>query len=376
VLVLFIVSKLLKVSEYCENKKILISPLSWGLGHAVRLIPVIKLLLDNNFEIIVATTPELKILLNKEFPNIEFIIFPSVNIKYFGRNATLAISLQLPKFFFSSLYEKKMLSQILNNREIDLIISDNRYGFYSKQVPSVFMTHQVSVKMPFGFGFIEKMFYKLHCKFINNFDLCLIPDNSGEHNISGDLTHKFKLPKKSHFIGTLSRFNKHGTGNDKQTIFDIIFVLSGPEPQRTIFEKIILLESQKYTNLKMMLVRGKVQGDLIASTKSFSVVNYLPAEELSIAISQSRVVVCRSGYTSLMDLVALNKKAILVPTPGQTEQEYLAGYLSSKGVFARISQNEFSIQQVLIQSENLNQDFVNFSQENELIIPLINSLLK
>ena len=243
------------------------------------------------------------------------------------------------KFFNFIKKEKQFIDIFLEDNHIDMIVSDNRYGLYSDKVESVIITHQLYPKAPAG----EKLLHQKIEKLLSNFNAIWIPDVVGEKNLSGDLSHlkPFNHPHK--FIGPLSRFLsfelppiKEGWGGVEEE-FDICAIISGPEPQRTIFEKLIFEQIRKY-HLKAVVVRGLPNCN---SKNEKFVFNHLPTNKLQDYISKSRVVLCRSGYSSIMDLAVLKKQAILVPTPGQTEQEYLVGYNNKYHSYQ--NQNEFSL---------------------------------
>lgn len=201
-----------------------------------------------------------------------------------------------------------------------------------------------------GNSFTEKMAQKLHYRFIRKYTFCWVPDYEGVANIAGELSHPLNQPANTSYIGCLSRFEKNSTLEKK---YDLLVMISGPEPQRTIFENLLLGQLQKYTG-KVLMVRG-LPGEnndepcrhAVNSNKSLVIRNHLAASELNEAIIQSEMVISRSGYTTVMDLIKLKKKAILIPTPGQTEQEYLATHLMDQQVFYTTGQQDLNLPEVL-----------------------------
>jgi predicted glycosyltransferase len=344
-----------------KQKTILVCPLDWGLGHATRCIPIIQQFLNQNCNVIIGSSGSQKVLLQQEFPNLTFIDLNGYEVEY-PKSGSMALKmlLQLPKINTSIKEERRWLAKIIDEHQIDLVVSDNRYGLWSKKVKSVLITHQVFVKAPFGEWAIEKLL-KRH---FDNFNEIWIPDVEGENNLSGDLSHKKSLPDKFKFIGVLSRFSNQtvtssvsplcGTYREEKDFeYDFIAILSGPEPQRTIFENIILKQVEN-SNLKGILVRGLPEDNAeckmqIAELKVF---NHLETVEFLHYLQESKVVISRSGYSTIMDLAALGKKAILVSTPGQTEQEYLADYHFKEGHFYSQTQNEFDLVKILDEFED------------------------
>ncbi len=321
------------------KKKVLVCPLNWGLGHATRDVPIIQKFIDLDFEVIIATDGISYDYLKNEFSTLTFIALPGYKVKYSKRNSQLVkMLLLIPKIIYWTFREYRLLKGIVTNYKIDIVVSDNRFGLQSRNTYNIFITHQLKVKFPKILRSCEFIYRNISKVFINKFDECWIPDFEGKFNLSGELSHLKNKMSNIHFINPLSRFSIQGSEN-KEGI-DVLFILSGPEPQRSIFEKIIMEQSFN-SNLKMVLVRGS-NTEMQIKFKG-KVINVADTSSLNSLILRSDLVICRSGYTSVMDLFTLRKKAVLVPTPGQTEQEYLAQYLYKKGFFYYMTQNEFSL---------------------------------
>ncbi|HLG35585.1 MAG TPA: glycosyltransferase [Bacteroidia bacterium] len=326
-----------------KRKRILIAPLDWGLGHATRCIPVIKLLLEKDAEVIIAADGRAAQLLKEEFPSLKHIHLTGYRIRYsktFG--ITLMIALQIPKIILSVIREYSALKKIILDEQPDVVISDNRFGLWNKKIRSVFITHQLMVKCPPALKFCEPIIHRIILFFVKKYDECWVPDVEGEKNLSGDLSHKYPLPANTKFIGWLSRFDT-GKKFSAEIKYDLLALLSGTEPQRTVLEKILIEQIQK-TNYKTLLVRGVTEEQKqFIHQNNLTIVSHLNSHELLTAINESGIILCRSGYSTLMDLAATGKKAILIPTPGQTEQEYLAEELSAKKFFFSALQKIFSL---------------------------------
>ena len=324
--------------------KILVCPLDWGLGHASRMIPVIYALLKNKKEVIIAADNLPLRLLQDEFPELEFIRFSSYIVKYSKKKSLVTSMLkQTPKLLFQIYREHKELNKIIKENNITTVISDNRYGLWNKSVNSIFVTHQIRIMMPKGLSVFSSPVCLFNKFFINKYDQCWIPDNEGKNNLSGDLSHNITLPSNARFIGILSKFDLQNKFIENKYKTDILVILSGPEPQRTLLEELLISQIQKtdYSAVIVAGAPGNTTEELI--TQKIRRVSHLNTCEMKQAIINSEVVICRSGYTSVMDLFALKKKAILIPTPGQTEQEYLARYLFQKNWFYCISQDQFKL---------------------------------
>ncbi|MEM6721764.1 MAG: glycosyltransferase [Bacteroidota bacterium] len=323
-----------------NSKTVLVAPLNWGLGHATRCIPIIRGLLAENFTPVIGSDGVALQLLQKEFPELETITLPDYQIEYAkkGKNFKFKMLKDSPKMLKAISEEKKIIKKLVKERDFCGIISDNRLGVYSKKVPSVFITHQLNVLS----GNTTWFSSKIHQIIIKKFDECWVPDVDGKPNLSGKLGHlkKNKLPLK--YIGPLSRLQPQ----ELPITYDLMVILSGPEPQRTMLEE-KLFEEVKHFDGKVLFVRGKVE----AKQEHFQflnceVYNYMQSDELEQAFNESAFVLSRSGYTTVMDLAKLNKKAFFIPTPGQFEQEYLAKRLQKHQLVPTASQEDFSIEQL------------------------------
>ena len=321
---------------------ILVAPLDWGLGHATRCIPIIKLLQAQNHHIIIAAEKSTQTLLQQAFTNIECIHLQGYRITYASSKWKTIVKLlcQIPSILISIYKEHQWLKKVVKKYKIDLVIADNRYGLHHHHIPTVFITHQLLIKT--GNVFTDFLLQKINYCFIKKFTQCWVPDIAEEKNIAGLLAHPKKRPGNMHYIGLLSSIEKVTTIDKK---YDLLILLSGPEPQRTIFENILLAQIKNST-LAILFVRGLPGTQHTVHTLQQSnivVKNYLPSALVGKAMAQANTVICRSGYSTIMDVIAAQAKAILVPTPGQTEQQYLAKYLLQQGYFYCCPQNNFNV---------------------------------
>lgn len=324
--------------EYSANKTILIAPLNWGLGHATRCIPIIKALQENNFIPIIASDGIALALLRKEFPYIQTLELPSYHIEYAknGKNFKWKLIKNLPKMIAAILDEKKMVNGWIKKHGIDGIISDNRLGVFSKKIPSIFMTHQLNVMTGNTTWFTSKC----HQHIIKKYAECWIPDTNETTNLTGDLGHLKTNDLNLRYIGPISRMRK----KEMPKAYDLMIILSGPEPQRTLLEEKLQKEITHYKG-KVVFVKGVVEKN---QTKHeighITHYNFMNSKQLEQTFNESDLVLCRSGYTTVMDLAKLGKKAFFIPTPGQYEQEYLAVKLQDENLVPYATQNDFTIE--------------------------------
>ncbi|MBR5237600.1 MAG: glycosyltransferase [Paludibacteraceae bacterium] len=380
-----------------KSSRVLVAPLDWGLGHATRCVPIIERLLAEGHEVVIAADGYPLRFLRREFPHLDWVKFEGLKVEYAdGQSQVGAMLRQLPRFLRDIWREHKRLKEIVRMYDIDMVVSDNRFGLWCRGVYSVYMTHQLMVKMPRGLEWMEWAVWRFHRWFINHYDECWVPDIEGGGNLSGDLSHKYPLLENTKFIGVLSRFSSEEVEWEDvrveaealglQQRYDVVAVLSGPEPHRSNLEQEIAdnrlqitddsqqstVNSQQTltpseqssrppkTGGQYKIVSGqqiltpseqssrlpKIGGQykIVDSQQSLLIVQGLPEDDLRLAehrdgvdyiphlptrllqwyMQEAEEIVCRSGYSSIMDLHTIERKAHLIPTPGQTEQIYLA----------------------------------------------------
>jgi UDP-N-acetylglucosamine transferase subunit ALG13 len=364
---------LLKNVRLTEKKTVIVAPLNWGLGHATRCIPIIEALEAAGATVILASDGGALDLLKREFPHLRALELPAYNIRYPFRSMLLSIAVQGHKILRGGILEYFWLKNFIKKEKIDVVISDNRFGFFNRATKSIFMTHQVQILMPFRF--LQPFVNAVNHFFIRRFDTLWVPDVEGKDNLAGDLAHgKFMdaLSKKIpvHYLGILSRMKHFSTAKK----YRAIIVLSGPEPQRTFLEKKILSQLETLISRQSLppqyknpfcFVRGiSTQQISMKHQAHIEVHDVLTTGDLNQKIMESAVVICRSGYSSLMDLVALQKNAILIPTEGQTEQEYLADTLARQNRFICQKQKGLNLEFALSEVPKT-IGFTDFLQEND-----------
>ncbi len=388
-------------------------------------MPVIKELLNQRCEVWIAASGAQKVVLQKEFPLLRIVEIPGYDVKYGGdRGRTIArLTLSVPKILIRIKQENRWLGRFLTTEKPDIVISDNRYGLHAPGLFSVFMTHQLRIRTPFGRR-ADDWLQKIHYRAIRAFSRCWIPDTQGSPSLAGSLSHPGYLPSiPTRYIGWLSRFAAPRTAHNETAAASeiaaapeiaaasgftlpvgapaspsglsplrppfLLVLLSGPEPQRTLLEQKILHQAE-LSPLPITLVRGlpaatpdtpspavsppdvsspDVSSPDVSSpdasqpylrspdpgspiaprhitrwqAPNITVYDHLPTSELAALIGSAEFVLSRAGYSTIMDLAQLKKKAIFIPTPGQTEQEYLGTWLSDQHLALCISQSDLSL---------------------------------
>jgi uncharacterized protein (TIGR00661 family) len=337
------------VNQSSSTPKILLAPLDWGLGHATRCIPIINELIQHNCQVVLAASGRGKSLLQQEFPYLHMLELPGYNIQYASSGWGLAMKIvaQIPRLLSAIKREQRWLQKVVADEGIDAVISDNRYGLFSTAIPSVFITHQLRIQTPFVWA--TGLLQQLNYRYISRFKGCWVPDAQGRDNLAGELSHPLqKPPVPLFYTGPLTRFRSR---TRKEEGKHLLVLLSGPEPQRTILEKKLKVELTTYSN-PVVLVRGLPgNNDSLSMGKNVIVYNHLPAVALEKVLNDASLVISRCGYSTVMDLSSIQKRSILIPTPGQTEQEYLAKHLMQKGIALCVNQSEFRLKNAVALAE-------------------------
>lgn len=365
---------------------VLISPLSWGFGHAGRMIPLAVELQRRGARIIFAADGPLLQMVQRDVPGITPVEIPGLRMRY-SRSLPqyICIFLQLPHIIASAVRDHRTLRRLVSEYNPSVIISDNRFGFYNRRVFSAYVTHQLRIPFPGPLRFMEPLAMWMHRVIINRFDLCLVPDYPGSVNLSGRLSHGLRLPRKVIFSGPLSRFSTpdarepdgrdpgvrnpdrpepDGTVHDgtEQNITEpatpdqshpVCLLLSGPEPQRTLLLKKI---NETLSGFRMVVLTATPLPLFINETPPGIRVIIAPdAAAMRRELLSSSLVIARSGYSSVMELVSLGKGAVIIPTPGQPEQEYLGRHLNGMLGFVTISQHNLNKLPAVVHERTRNQ---------------------
>lgn len=324
-----------------HGARILVAPLDWGLGHAARCVPIIRRLIAHGATPIIAADQAPLALLAREFPELESVRLPGLTIRYSeGPSQLWTMARQFPAMVRSVRQEQALFDRLRSDLRLDAVISDQRFGVRGADLPSVLITHQVFPFTPFAQGALRK----LNLRHMARFDRCWIMDEPEAPGLAGELSHGAQLPANARYIGVHSRM-KH-PAHLPTTRHRVVAVISGPEPQRTLFEQ-RLTEQLRDLPGRHLLVRGLPGAPGQDRTGNLERISHLGSEDLAAALTTADLVVSRSGYTTLMDLVSLGRSALIVPTPGQAEQEYLGRIHGRTGRFMVQAQGSLDIARAL-----------------------------
>ncbi len=315
------------------------------MGHATRSIPIIRILEELGHQVFLASDGRALLLLREEFPHLKSFEISTYNIKYSSNSMLWNMATQLPKITRATFGDIWHMKRLVKDLKIDCIISDNRFGCFHSKIPSYFITHQLNLDIP---NPIARFFGNLANRFwMNRFQECWVPDAKRQPNISGKLSHPSPIQNVK-YIGTLTRMKKIKT----EKKYRLCIILSGPEPQRTQLEK-ILMNQIKAIEGKIIIIKGKTESkENINVSPNIEVVSFMTSKDLNQIICSSELIVSRSGYSTLMDLTVLGASALLIPTPGQTEQEYLANHFDQQGIFMMQKQENINLKIALQKIKN------------------------
>jgi len=338
---------------------VLVAPLNWGLGHASRCIPIINYFLEQGAIVSIASDGAALELLKEEFPDLNSLELNSSEVVYSSSGFFFYLKLILQGHGLKERAKKDeiLVESYAEKNHVDLIISDHRFGAISKTIKSVIISHQLKFKA----GLFSKASSFLNAKHHNRYDEVWTPDAEVPFDLSGVLSHSKQVKVPTRRIGVLSRFSKI----ELPVEIDYLAVISGPEPLRTSLEKCLIAAFQVLSSKKTVIVRGVYNTESLNDLPNISFYNHLKSEELNALICRSKLVVCRSGYSSVMDLACLGKKAFFIPTPHQGEQEYLAKRLEKLGIAPFSNQEDFKVSDL----ERIRQ-YSGFKTDQRLRFPL------
>lgn len=322
--------------------KIIYGVCSWGLGHATRSLPVIRKLIEEDNELTIISNDRSLELLKKElgeeidyFDIQDYPMLLSENSRQFMAKSIV----YWPSFIARMESGLQSLKKILENKKYDRIISDGRYDIYSRKIPSFFISHQMRIMNPLRIKMFERGSEIFNLFFFKRFAGVIVPDYK-EDSLSGELSHNLGRidENKLHYVGALSDFKKKNAKKD----IDYLISISGPEPQRTMLEEIILKQVEGLDG-NIVITLGKSENFEKFVNKNVETRSFLTKEEREDYLNRAELIVSRSGYSTIMDLAVIGKKALMIPTPGQIEQEYLGYYHNNMGTFYSVNQNRIDV---------------------------------
>ncbi|MBI5389940.1 hypothetical protein HZB02_00440 [Candidatus Woesearchaeota archaeon] len=344
------------------KKRILIAPLSWGLGHATRCMPIIRALVAEGYQVDIAACGRAAVLLKTEFPKLKHHHLHDYHPPYPKSSFFLSsFAVNLPKLLAEILSEHARAKQLIEQQNYDLIISDNRFGVYHPKIPSLFISHQTMFSFPSGLFLAEIASAWFNRYFHRHFTKILVPDFADSHdNIAGKLSHSGSR-HQVYYMGPVCDAKSQTLHGQR---IDLFITISGPEPQRTKFEEIVM---EQLPSLHGRIVVALGKPEMHGKTRKGNVLIYdhLDRKQQLQCLTQAEMIVCRPGYTTVMELLELKKNALFIPTPGQTEQEYLSRLYATRGWFHSVHQKKLHLLQDIKKAASFNGfPFTNSSAKN------------
>jgi len=332
---------------------VLVSPLNWGLGHATRDIPIIRTLQDRGHEVTIAACGNALSVLRQEFPDASFIDYPDYPVPFSsGHLFVPRFVASLPFMLSAVAREHQTLEAMLSKDKYDLVISDNRLGVFSGRVPSIFISHQLHYHLPLLYWPAELLAIPANMFLHEQYNRIIVPDNPpGPLSLAGKLSRPQTdvARDRAWFSGIISGTRQIACTTD----LDYLVIISGPEPQRSILEKIIRTKIRNLEGSGIVLLGSPQKTGAPERHGNWLIFPFVPTEVKTELMNRAKCIICRSGYTTIMELAELGKnRALLIPTPGQTEQEYLSWYYRQKGWFFSIDQDHLDLADHVAEAKN------------------------
>lgn len=331
--------------------KVFFGVLNMGLGHATRSLPLINEFQRRGWQIAIGSNGRaLAFLRNELSPETLFLETPSYEIRYSRSDRFVSnLLFQIPRVAWRIGAEQRFCRQMARKIKPDLIISDNCYGLHHRDIPSYFISHQIYFALPKGWQMFTGFAGAPNRYFHGKYKAVIIPDLPGADGglLSGELSRIPDSATDYHYTGILSSVAQGKPQND----IDLLISISGPEPQRTILEKRILKDVEAIEGNKVLLLGKPEKSELLFQRPGLRVYSHLPREKMQQMMRDARMIVSRSGYSTLMELLELNKRAFFIPTPGQTEQVYLAERFRRQGHYFSVAQKRLDLPANLQEAE-------------------------
>lgn len=357
--------------------KVLVAPLDWGLGHATRCVPVIREFLRQGAVVELAVVKSNAALLRQIFPNLRQHVAPSYNIVYPKHGYNMGLWLLKNGAHLSKVirYEHQYAERMVERFHYDVLLSDNRFGFYSKKAKSIYMTHQRRIAFPPMFAAFETTGILWHGAVMRHFDEVWVPDLPDAPGFAGSMSHVNLNPRPVKFVGALSRF-RAPPPEGNSALYNYVAVVSGVEPARSRFEK----------QLKQVLnkIEGRhaiIMGQPFLGLKSWTEGNidfftHLEDDSFAKTVRSCKWVISRGGYSTVMDMAVLGAKCVFVPTPGQYEQIVLARELQKSGYAVSIDEQKLDAQELQKMTADANVMLPVAGQSDLLKIAVLQSFRK
>jgi len=360
-----------------RKKRVFIAPLNWGLGHATRLLPLINYLLAKNYKIYIGASGRSKEVLQQEVSQCTFFDFPEYPIKYPQSRffVTRFMLIIFPQMLLAMKNEQKKLRILHKKYQFDLIISDNRFSLALTGVKSLLVSHQLRYKLPWPIQKMEWLPEYFNYSHFRKYDRIIVPDTDENKTLTGDLSHNMRyLPyNKLYYLGIMTTVEMD-ISEDEENI-DYLVLISGPEPQRTKFEKIVINQVKSLQG-RVVVALGKPEKNYKIRMGNSVIYSYLNRNKISKYLGRAKFIVSRPGYTTVMEMIESGKRGLFIPTPGQIEQVYLAKYFMDNKWCYSVSQYKFDLSNAVKIAQTYPGFPGNFSRTRENLDKLFDEVIK
>lgn len=315
-------------------KRILFAVHDWGLGHASRSLLLIRALVErgDSITVVSAAGDGMRLLQSELGDACRFVSYRDIP-KPFSRWPAmfyLRMSLATPWVLARMRSEHRFVEALVAREHYDCVVSDSRFGMWSANIPSYCILHSLRQIIPGRPRWMERLVERGQRDLTKGFTRILIPDIEEQQGLSGELGHDPVIDwgvDRLCYIGPLSGISR----TDAPVDIDCFFSISGIEPQRSILEKRVLAALPQLDGRIVVTLGRPAQAGSCRQSGNATVHGYLDRKAQGEMLNRARLVMTRSGYTTLMELAELGQRALLVPTPGQSEQEYLARFHHQRG---------------------------------------------
>jgi len=320
-------------------RRILFAVHDWGLGHATRSLVLIRALVQRGdaVTILMAESPGLALLRAELGDACEFYPYEDIP-KPFSRYPAVfyfRMSCSVPQIWLRFTLEQRLTERLVRERRLDAVVSDSRLGVWSREAPSYCVFHSLRQIIPGRPRQLERIVERAQRYALRGYRAILVPDVEGDDALAGDLAHDLDVDWRGKlvYIGPLSELQPNGAAED----IDYFFSISGVEPHHTMLAERVLAALPALRGRSVVALGRPGSAADVRTVGNATIHGYLDRRAQGEMLARARVIVGRSGYTTLMEAAGFGKRALFVPTPGQSAQEYLAKFHCERGrVFSTV----------------------------------------
>ncbi|MEK6968538.1 MAG: glycosyltransferase [Nanoarchaeota archaeon] len=314
---------------------------NYGLGHATRMLPVIMKLIEQGEKVTIVAKGNSLLMLKNELgdaSNYELMQY-EVPLKFSDKGFSMFETLKAGPSFISLISsQKKWLENFSAKEKIDRVIADGEIGYHLKNKKSFFVNNQLRLLPGSLLGDGTELLTDVFSK---GFEKVIVPDDENG-TLGGLLTSKTRFydKKRLAYVGILSSIRKKNVVRN----VDYFISISGPGISKEVFTRQVM-EQLHLLKGKVVVALGRPDLKEIASKGNAKIYPYLNRKQQESFLNKAKLVISRSGYTTMMELAEIDKKAFFIPTLNHPEQEYLAKFQKNSGRFHYSKQDSFNFKE-------------------------------